>query len=248
MTAGAPTREERMEFIERTALGPGPEAGTGRGGIPPGDGESGAGGERDLREDAALAAAEHLADGGILAHPTSTVYGLGAAAVPALDAEVARLKGRRPGRPLIRLAADAEVVRGRLPAGSWNGRVERLAKAFWPGALTLVLEDGTADGLAVRVDSHPVVRRVLALHGGLMSSTSLNRSGDPPVRTPEAARRILAAMPASRAPAMLLAAGPLPPSPPSTLVSLRGPRPRLLREGAVPADRLEACLGEGLDR
>ena len=212
-----------MEFIERTASGP----------------ESG---------DAVVAAAGQLAEGGILAHPTSTVYGLGADAVPALDAEVARLKGRGRERPLIRLAAEAEVVRERLPAGSWDDRAERLAERFWPGSLTLVLEDGTRHGLAVRVDAHPVVRRVLALHGKLMSSTSLNRSGEAPVRTPEAARAVLSAMPAARAPAMFLATGPLSASPPSTLVCLRGPRPRLLRPGAVPADRVEACLGGRLDR
>lgn len=248
--SAAGTREERVEFVERVALDPSPDgriAGSARGrkeGRAPSEGP----GRLRVREEAAAEAARHLAAGGILAHPTSTVYGLGADARPELDAEVSRLKRRPPERPLIRLAADAEAVRARLAPGAWDRRAQRLADAFWPGPLTLVLEDGTPHGLAVRVDAHPVVRRVLALHGGLVSSTSLNRSGEAPVRTPEGVRRVLASLPAARRPVVFLAAGALPPSAPSTLLSLRGRPARLLRPGAVPAERLEACLGEGLDR
>ncbi len=79
----------------------------------------------------------------------------------------------------LRLASDAGAVRSR-PGVVWDERAERLARKFWPGALTLVLEDGSERGLAVRVDAHPFPRTLLRLHGGLMSSTSVNRSGEAP--------------------------------------------------------------------
>ncbi len=197
-------------------------------------------------EAAAAEAAERLAGGEILVHPTSTLYGLGAEATPEADAEIARLKGRSPGAPLIRLVADAETLLRARPSLRWDERAERLAREFWPGALTLVLDDGGEHGLAVRVDGHPVVRAILRAYGAPMSSTSVNRSGEPPAVEPAEVRRALARLPASDRPVTLLDAGPLPPSPPSTLLSLREERPRLLRAGAVEPARLAACLGEPL--
>lgn len=190
-------------------------------------------------------AAERLREGGILVHPTSTVYGLGGRARPETDRELARIKGREPGRPFIRLAADVAAVRRLRPAAVWDARADRLARALWPGPLTLVLEDGTPEGLAVRVDGHPLARAVPRELGDLMSSTSVNRSGEPPARGPDAVRRALEALPESRVRVTFLDAGELPPSPPSTVVSLREPTPRIVREGAVPAGRVFACLGEG---
>ncbi len=193
-------------------------------------------------------AAARLAAGEVLVHPTSTLYGLGAAAHPEGDAEIARLKGRDPDAPFIRLASSVEAVRDARPRSAWNDLAERLASAFWPGPLTLILDDGTAHGLAVRVDGHPVIGAVLAAYGGLISSTSVNRAGEPPATDPVRVREVLAGLPPSRRGATLLDAGRLAGSAPSTLVSLRGGEARLLREGAVPAERVEACLGTRLVR
>lgn len=204
--------------------------------------------EPDGLRGVATEAAARLAAGEVVVHPTSTLYGLGAAADPEGDAEIARLKGRDPGSPLIRLAASPEAVRAARPSPRWDGRAERLAAAFWPGPLTLVLDDGTAHGLAVRVDGHPVIRAVLVDYGGLISSTSVNRAGDSPATDPERVRVVLDGLPPSRRGATLVDAGPLKGSAPSTIVSLRGGRARLLREGAVPAERVEACLGARLAR
>lgn len=199
------------------------------------------------RPRAADAGARALGRGAVLAHPTATVYGLGGAS-QALDPVLARLKGRDPGRPFLRIGPDVETLRRRHPELRWERRARRLARAFWPGPLTLVLPDGSDDGLGVRVEEQALTRAVLERAEATMSSTSLNRTGRPPARTSGEAADALDAMPDVEAEVVWLDAGPLPSSPPSTLVSLLGERPELLREGAVPADEVEACLGEEVDR
>jgi L-threonylcarbamoyladenylate synthase len=137
-------------------------------------------------DDAIAAAVRVLAQGGLVAFPTETVYGLGA---DAQNGEaVARLydaKGRPTFNPLIAHAADTAAAR-RL--GCFNAAAQRLASAFWPGPLTLVLpkradcpvaELATAglDTIAVRVPNHPVAHRILAALGRPVVAPSANRSG-----------------------------------------------------------------------
>ena len=191
---------------------------------------------------ALVRAAAVLEAGGVVAHPTSTVYGLGGRPVRAVDARVAVLKGRAAG-PLIRLAASRAAVRAALPTARWTDAARRLADAWWPGPLTLVLDDGSAAGVAVRVDADPVVRRLLERVGGLMTSTSLNVTGGAPARTRREARAVLAAMPLEGGPAGWLDAGDLPPSAPSTLVRIDRDAVEVLREGAVPARDIERLAG-----
>lgn len=188
-----------------------------------------------------------LEDGGLLVHPTSTVYGLGGGSVDA-DAEVARLKGRPAGRPFLRIAYGVEALRRERPDLRWTSDTERLARRFWPGPLTLILDDGTDQGLGVRVEAHPVTRAVLRRWGGSVSSTSLNRSGDPAANTPSEVRDTLDALPRPRLPTVWLDAGELPGGPPSTLLSLRLPTPRLLRSGAVQLQAIEEVLGREVAR
>lgn len=198
---------------------------------------------------AARRAAGVLRRGGIVVHPTSTLYGLGARVTRDLDDELARLKGRAPGKPFVRLAPDLESARSATAPGAWDERAERLALEFWPGPLTLVLDDGSDEGLAVRVDGHPVVLAVLAELRELMSSTSVNRGGESPARDPEEVRAELQGMPGTERPVLLLEAGDIPGVGPSTLLSLRpGEAPRLVRKGAVEMEAIEACLGESVVR
>lgn len=218
------------------------------GGGGPGSVERIAAGPDDHRGRAVQRAVEVLRGDGLFVHPTSTVYGLGARAEPALDAVVAGLKGYDGDRPLIRLAASSTQLRQRRPAARWPTAAERLAHCFWPGGLTLVLEDGSEHGIAVRVDGHPVARAVPAALDDLVSSTSLNRAGDEPTRDPGRAMEVLADMPCPDRPCAFLDAGPLPESPPSTILSLREDPPRVLREGAVEARALEECLEAALAR
>lgn len=185
-----------------------------------------------------------LGDGGLVVHPTSTVYGIGGAATPRLDAEIARLKGRSEDTPLIRLAPNLETLRAECPDLVWDERVERLAARFWPGSLTLVLDNGTTRGVAVRIDSHPVVARLLAVWGQLLSSTSLNPHGASPVRTPESVRSVLSELPATKVPIVFVDAGPLPDSEPSTVVSMLTRPAQVLRVGAVSPEDVQRCLEE----
>jgi L-threonylcarbamoyladenylate synthase len=192
------------------------------------------------------AAVDLLERGGLLAHPTGTVYGIGGPAGPRADAEVERLKGRE-GAPVLRIVADIGRLRTRYPDAAWPEEADRLADRFWPGPLTLVLDDGSATGLAVRVEAHPLTRAVLSAWGGALGSTSLNRSGRPPARTESEARTTLREMPEARLDVAFLPAGDLDGPPPSTLVSLREAAPRLLRVGAIPVPAIEAALGRRLE-
>lgn len=201
------------------------------------------------------AAAEQLQLGGLLAHPTGGVYGIGGPAGRDAEEEIARLKGRSPEAGLVYLAADVEALRASFPRLRWTPLAEVLAGRFWPGPLTLVLGDGTERGLAVRVEPHPVTRAVLQRYGGPMSSTSLNLSGKAPAADPAAARRALAAMPPGERPVLFLDAGRLPGPPPSTLVRVPGrdgEKWDLLREGAIAGTTLSAAVADagahGVDR
>ena len=115
-------------------------------------------------------AAAHVASGGLLGHPTETVYGFGGLAT---DAGVAALKRLKPGRdrPFILLVPSPEAV-AQL---AWTPSARALAEVFWPGALTLVLADpsnsfpaglqGEGGGVAVRVTPHPVTRALVEVSG-----------------------------------------------------------------------------------
>lgn len=185
-------------------------------------------------DDAAFDRAAALLDaGGVVAHPTSTVYGLGGRPRPQVDARIAAIKGRPPG-PLIRLAASRDALIETLPGARWTDAARRLADAFWPGPLTLVLEDGS-DTVAVRVDPHPVVRRLLDRAGGLLTSTSLNVTGRSPARTGGEVRAVLSEVGSGAGTVGWLDAGDLAGSTPSTLVRVVGDAVEILREGAVPA-------------
>lgn len=186
--------------------------------------------------------------GGFLVHPTSTVYGIGAAPTPELDGAVNRLKGRPLNQPILRLAPDASALRQMRPGVEWSDDAGRLAARFWPGSLTLVLEDGSDLGLGVRVDAHPFPRAVSRRWGELLSSTSLNRTGGEPARDPESAREVVESWPDPATPCVLADGGVLTSSPPSTVLSLREEPPRILREGAVGRDQIEECLGRELAR
>lgn len=186
--------------------------------------------------------------GGFLVHPTSTVYGIGAAPTPELDGAVNRLKGRPLNQPILRLAPDARSLREIRPAVEWTEDAERLAARFWPGSLTLVIEDGSDIGLGIRVDAHPFPRAVSRQWGELLSSTSLNRTGGEPARDPDSAREVVESWPDPATPCVLADGGTLEDSPPSTVLSLRDHPPRILRDGAVGRDEIEECLGRELAR
>lgn len=199
-------------------------------------------------EGAAVGAAmEALAGGGIIAFPTETFYGLGAD--PAREDAVARIfaaKGRAAGEALPLIAADTDAAR--RVAAVWDGAAERLAAAFWPGPLTLVVPvragavvAGVTAGrgtIAVRVPGHPLARALAAAApAGLLTATSANRSGSPALSTADDVERAL-----GPGTALIIDGGPSPGGLASTIVDLTEARPRLLREGPVPFARVLESL------
>jgi L-threonylcarbamoyladenylate synthase len=189
------------------------------------------------------AAQAALADGRILAYPTETFYGLGAD--PAREDAVAAIfaaKGRAAGEALPLIAADAAAAR--RVAAEWSEIAERLAVAFWPGPLTIVVpvRPGTVvagvtagrDTVAVRVPGHPLARALASVApGGLLTATSANRSGSPALATADEVERAL-----GPGVALVIDAGPAPGGLASTIVDLTGAAPRLIRQGPVPFDRV----------
>jgi L-threonylcarbamoyladenylate synthase len=194
-------------------------------------------------------AVEHLRAGGLVAYPTETVYGVGGACTDAAVRRLRRLKDpHRPG-PFLALVESAASV-DRL---EWTEAARELARIFWPGSLTLVLRDplgifpeGVRDPRAgtvgIRVSSHPVAARLVAELGAPITSTSVNVPGEPPAASGREAAETLRAMGAPDV--LVLDAGTLPPSPPSSVVDCTGPEPSMLREGTVPIDRLRCVLPE----
>ena len=105
-----------------------------------------------------------------------------------------------------------------------------------------VLDDGSAGGTAVRVDAYPFLLRLLEAWSSLITSTSMNVHGAPPVSDPVDVRATMAGLPASDRPITFLSLGVLSPSSPSTVVSLRSAAPTVLREGPIESAAIAACL------
>jgi len=220
---------------------------------------------REAAADALAAAVAHVRAGGLLAFPTETVWGLGAdARSEAALARLRRWKGRCAGQPVAVLVASAESAQALgLPL---HGAAQRLAAAFWPGPLTLVVPAppgrfaagvARADGaVGLRCSSHPrTAALVAALERagvGPLTATSLNRHGEPPVRTRTEALALCRGDAAPRCFELDDAAwtgGDLEraasaPTLPSTVVDCTGPRPVVLRPGPLTPATLERVLGE----
>ena len=198
---------------------------------------------------ATMAAAQCLAQGGLVAFPTETVYGLGADA--GNGEAIARLyaaKGRPRFNPLIAHVADAAAARR---IGRFDAAAERLSLAFWPGPLTLVVpklpDCGVADlalaGLdtvALRVPAHPVAHALLAAFGGAVVAPSANRSGHV---SPTSTQHVLADLRGRID--MVIDGGPCTVGVESTIVACLG-EPALLGPGGLARAEIERVLGTRL--
>jgi L-threonylcarbamoyladenylate synthase len=192
-------------------------------------------------------AAEVLRAGGLVAFPTETVYGLGAHALdPAAIQRIYEAKGRPAYNPLIVHLADARSARAL--ASGWPDEAERLAAAFWPGPLTLVLpkhdsipESVTAGlpSVALRVPAHPVAHALLREAGIPVAAPSANRStGVSPTTAQHVARSL------GERVDVIVDGGPCPVGIESTVLSLAGPVPTLLRPGTISIDDLRPVIGD----
>jgi L-threonylcarbamoyladenylate synthase len=192
-------------------------------------------------------AAGLLRQGRLVAFPTETVYGLGADATNAMAvAGIFEAKGRPRFNPLIVHVADIETA---FRLGQFNATARRLARAFWPGPLTLVVPraagcpvaDLTTAGLetiAVRVPSHPVAIAVLRATDRPVAAPSANRSGHVSATT---AGHVDADL-AGRVD-LILDAGPCEHGVESTVVDVSSSAPRLLRPGAVTLEQIAGITG-----
>ncbi|MDJ0788451.1 MAG: L-threonylcarbamoyladenylate synthase [Myxococcota bacterium] len=196
------------------------------------------------------AAVDHLAASGLLAFPTETVWGLGADA--SSDAAVSRLlawKGRDADKPLSVLVPDlaAAIALGAV----FDESARRLAEAFWPGPLTLVVpfEGRLAPGvvsaagsLGLRCSPDPtagaLARRLRDRGLGPLTATSLNKSGEPAASERAEALRIAAGDAWLR----VVGEGEAGGQAPSSVLDCTGGRPALIREGAIAASRIDLLL------
>ena len=169
-----------------------------------------------------------------MAFPTDTVWGvLARMEDEAACRRIYALKGREEGKPLQVLVADLEDALKLSDLGALKARFLRLAEAFWPGPLTLVVPGRgippwiSPDGsVGLRMPAHEALRELLRRVGGYAAATSLNKSGEPPVRT-EAEARAFPVDYVFPGEAMGLA---------SSVVDLR--TGEVLREGAIPKEAL----------
>lgn len=191
-------------------------------------------------------AARLILAGKLVAFPTETVYGLGANALdPAAVERVFVAKGRPPTSPLIVHASSVEMARGL--AREWPDLAEKLAQAFWPGPLTLVLRKSAhvpdrvtagLDTVAIRVPSHPIALALIEQAGVPIAAPSANRFAELSPTTAEHVRDGL-----REQVAMVLDGGPSAVGIESTVVSLAGPNALLLRPGMISQAELEHVIG-----
>lgn len=195
-------------------------------------------------------AAKIWGNGGLVAFPTETVYGLGADARNDMAvAAIYAAKGRPSFNPLIVHVADVAMVETYC---DMTDVAHQLAAAFWPGALTLVLPlrvDAGISGLvtaglatlAVRVPDHPIAQNLLAEFGGPVAAPSANPSGR---ISPTSAAHVIAGL-SGRIDA-IVDGGTCGVGVESTIVDCSGAMPLVLRAGGISTEALEACLGATL--
>lgn len=191
-------------------------------------------------------AAAVIKRGGLVAFPTETVYGLGANALDAdASAKIYKAKGRPSDNPLIVHIADIEAMEtlcGEIPA-----LAGKLADAFWPGPMTMVLKKkeivpdaitGGLDTVAVRMPVHPAARKLIRAFGGYIAAPSANTSGRP---SPTQAAHVLQDMDGKID--MILDGGSVEIGIESTVVDVTGDIPVILRPGFITREMMNAVVG-----
>ena len=195
-------------------------------------------------------AVELLHQGKLVAFPTETVYGLGVDATNA-DAilRIFAAKGRPSTNPLICHVADESMAR--RYAITWPDKASALARAFWPGPITIVLPkqpiipmEATAgrDTVGLRAPNHPLTLELLRAFGKPIAGPSANKSNHISPTTAQHVRDEL-----GEAVDLILDGGPCHVGIESTVLDLSSHRPRILRPGSVTAAQIEAVLGEPVE-
>jgi L-threonylcarbamoyladenylate synthase len=184
--------------------------------------------------------------GELVAMPTETVYGLGADATNGQAvAKIYSVKSRPQFNPLIVHVADVATAQKYV---QWNDTAEMLARAFWPGPLTLVMKrrlycrisdlvSAGGDTIAVRIPSHPLVQKMLAGFGGGIAAPSANRSGR---ISPTCAQHVREELGDNVK--LIVDGGACTVGLESTVLDISGAAPTLLRAGTITRKAIEALL------
>ena len=188
-----------------------------------------------------------LEAGGTVIYPTDTLYALGCNALnTSALSRVFDIKKR------VYTAAVPVLVQNVVWARELvhiDNRGERIMTDFWPGQVTVVakkkemvpaMATGGGQTLGLRAPNHPFAQKLLAAFGYPLCGTSANLSGNRPSQDPQEIARIF--LKASRRPDLMIDVGVLPSSEPSTVVEVTGAHPRIVRQGAVRADKLFSYL------
>ncbi|MGN0477209.1 MAG: L-threonylcarbamoyladenylate synthase [Ruminococcus sp.] len=203
---------------------------------------------RDTTEDIATAA-KIINEGGIVAMPTETVYGLGANALDGnAVSKIFKAKGRPMDNPLIVHVSSVKMAEDLHLYREFTKEAKALAEKFWPGPLTIILPKGdcipheVSAGLptvAVRCPSHKVAQKLIALSGKPLAAPSANISGKPsPTKFQHCVNDLMGKADA------IIDGGECSVGVESTVVTLATNPPRLLRPGGVTVEQLESVLGK----
>ncbi len=203
--------------------------------------------ENRIDEQTIMQAGEIIRNGGLVAFPTETVYGLGGDGLnPDSSRKIYAAKGRPSDNPLIihiYRMEDLEILVKEIPESA-----KKLAEAFWPGPLTMILPKtdvvpkettGGLDTVAVRMPSHKVALAFIKAAGGFVAAPSANLSGKP---SPTLAKYVLEDMDGRID--MIIDGGDIAIGLESTIVDLTGDVPMILRPGYITLDMLKDVLGE----
>ena len=186
-----------------------------------------------------------LLEGAVAAYPTETFYALGAAAFSRNGVDrIFRLKRRDASKPLSFIVSDLDMVRE--VAAALPPTFTALAGEFWPGPLTLVLPAapglpkrllGPERTIAVRIPPLAWLRALVGELAEPLTATSANLAGERELADPLEVKDVF-----NDKVEFVIDGGPAPGGLPSTIVDIAGDRPRILREGKIPAARIEALL------
>lgn len=192
-------------------------------------------------------AGDILRDGGLVAFPTETVYGLGGDALnPQSSRRIYAAKGRPSDNPLIVHIADMDALS--LVVKEIPESAQRLAKRFWPGPLTMILHKspkvpyettGGLDTVAVRMPANRIARELIRAAGGYVAAPSANRSGRP---SPTVVKYVSEDLDGRVE--MIIDGGDVEIGLESTIVDLTSDKPMILRPGYITRQHLETVLSE----
>ncbi len=201
----------------------------------------------DLAKENLQRAGDIIRNGGLVAFPTETVYGLGGDALqPESSKKIYAAKGRPSDNPLIVHVADMESVSEIVTAVP--DEAKKLADAFWPGPLTMIMNKndrvpyettGGLDTVAIRMPNNRIALELIKRSGGFIAAPSANTSGRP---SPTLARYCVEDL--SGKIEMIIDGGQVGIGLESTIVDLTGERPMILRPGYITIEMLKDVLGE----